>query len=125
MSDGEERDEQSTLLQPRPQGMGDLAFDLEVIDGPDRGKRYTIDATSLSRVLVGQSPMCELQLSDRAVSRRHVSLEVTDEGLRLTDLGSKNGSFVRDVRVLQILLRGGEPIKVGGTTLRVQARTVA
>jgi DNA-binding NtrC family response regulator len=118
-------DEQSTLLQPRQTAPAELAFDLEILDGPDRGKRFTIDPSSPPRVFVGQSPTCEVQLSDRAVSRRHVSLEVTDEGLRLTDLGSKNGSFVRDVRVLQSLLRGGEPIKIGGTTMRVQSRTVA
>jgi DNA-binding NtrC family response regulator len=39
--------------------------------------------------------------------------------LRLTDLGSTNGTFVDRVRVHQADLLGGEVVRLGGTTLRV------
>jgi DNA-binding NtrC family response regulator len=40
--------------------------------------------------------------------------------LRLTDLGSTNGTFVDGVRVFDAELRGGETVRVGETLLRVE-----
>jgi DNA-binding NtrC family response regulator len=118
-------DELSTLLHPSAiGGLGAIAYDLEVTDGPDRGKRFVLDVTSASRVLVGQSLACELRLADRAVSRRHASFELTERGVRLTDLGSSNGTFVSGIPVVQIFLRGGENVRLGGTTIHVEARAL-
>jgi two-component system response regulator HydG len=118
--------ESSTIEGPRPTGrLDDRAFDLEVVEGPDRGKRFTVDVSSPSRVLVGQSPACVLALSDRSASRRHASLELTERGLRLTDLGSTNGTFVGELPVVQLYLQGGESIRIGQTTLRVKSRLVS
>ena len=72
------------------------------------------------RVLVGTSEVCELRLDDKLVSRRHLALEVTADGLRVTDLQSTNGVFVNDVRVLDAVLRGGERVLVGATTLEIR-----
>lgn len=96
-------------------------YTLHVTDGADRGASFVIDGTTPSRILVGQSPVCQLRLADRRVSRRHVALDPTDAGLRLSDLGSTNGTFVDGVRVFDALLSGGENIRVGTTTVRVDA----
>jgi DNA-binding NtrC family response regulator len=57
---------------------------------------------------------------DRGVSRRHAALEFGEPGLRFTDLGSTNGSFIGGVRVVEARLFGGETIRVGDTTLQIQ-----
>jgi DNA-binding NtrC family response regulator len=54
------------------------------------------------------------------VSRRHAALEFGEPGLRFTDLGSTNGSFIGGVRVVEARLFGGETIRVGDTTLQIQ-----
>ena len=41
------------------------------------------------------------------------------DGLRVLDLGSSNGTFVAGLRVMDVLLRGGEEVVVGDTTLRI------
>jgi DNA-binding NtrC family response regulator len=105
--------------------IGELAFDLLVVDGADRGARFTVDVTSAGRVLVGQSPVCEIKLSDRSASRRHASLELTERGLRLTDLASTNGTFVGALSVMQLYLQGGETVGIGNTKLHVTSRRVA
>jgi two-component system, NtrC family, response regulator HydG len=114
----------STFLQPRflERPVATVAFDLEVIEGPESGQRFTVDPASPSRVLAGQSPACAVHLSDRAVSRRHLAFELGERGLRLTDLGSTNGTFVNAMPVVEMFLQGGEIIRVGATTLRVSAR---
>jgi transcriptional regulator with GAF, ATPase, and Fis domain len=95
-------------------------FDLVVVEGTDRGARVVVDASRPSRLLAGQSSVCELRLTDSTVSRRHAAFEIVDAGLRLTDLGSTNGTIVNGVRVLDAVLQGGESVRLGDTTLRVE-----
>lgn len=98
----------------------DAQYTLLVVDGPDAGARFVLDAARPARALVGQSPACDLRLADPHVSRRHASLDATPLGLRLTDLESKNGTTANGVPVAQAYLRGGETLVFGQTTVRVE-----
>jgi two-component system response regulator HydG len=89
--------------------------------GPDAGRTVPVDGRSAGRVFVGQSASCEVRLADRSVSRRHAAIELQADGVRLTDLGSTNGTFVDGMRVHDVVLTGGERVRMGDTTLRVQA----
>jgi DNA-binding NtrC family response regulator len=117
-----EADDLSTVLQARydPSPLPEASFALRVVKGPEAGRSFSVDGTGALRLLLGQSPVCEFRLSDREVSRRHVALELDGAALRLTDLGSKNGTFVDGLRVGDAWLRGGETVCVGSTTLRVE-----
>ena len=97
----------------------DGTFTISITDGPDKGVRLTFDASAPSRVLVGQSPACELRLTDREASRRHCALEIVPGGIRVTDLESTNGTYVDRVRVYEALLEGGEMVRVGATTIAI------
>src|SRR4051794_34887126 len=55
-------------------------------------------------VVIGTSAECELVVSDRRVSRKHCSLALTEKGIVLTDLGSKNGTFVGELSVREARL---------------------
>jgi DNA-binding NtrC family response regulator len=94
---------------------------LMVEAGPDAGSTFGVEASAAGRVFIGQSAACEVRLRDRSVSRRHAALELQPAGLRLTDLGSTNGTWVGDLRVHDAVLSGGERLRLGETTLRVQA----
>src|SRR5262249_50003377 len=72
----------------------------------------------------GQSPACEIRLRDQEVSRRHAALEVTGEGLRLSDLGSTNGTWVDRVKVVEAELFGEEHVRLGSTVIRVEREGV-
>ena len=115
-------DEAATLLRARiPRPASTSGFLVEVISGPDAGKRFVLAPAQPSRILVGQSPTCEVALADRQVSRRHVALELAgDDHLRVTDLGSTNGTRVGGLSIVEALLAGGERIEIGTTTLAVQ-----
>jgi DNA-binding NtrC family response regulator len=111
----------TTPLPPLHEGSPDVtAFQLLVIEGPDAGKSFRADGAAPSPLLVGQSPACEIRLSDGRVSRRHASIELAGRRLRITDLGSTNGTFVDGVSILDGHLSGGEVVRVGGTALRVE-----
>ena len=87
------------------------------------GIRMRLDESLPPRLLVGKSPACELRLEDPLVSRRHAALEIGPQSLRVTDLGSTNGTFVSGVRVVEALLSGGETLRIGSTALRVDVES--
>jgi two-component system, NtrC family, response regulator HydG len=114
-------EEQTTLLRQKVDttNLPAQAFVLVAIEGPAAGHRFVLDGSAPSRVLVGQSPACEVRLQDREVSRRHAALDLDGRFLKLTDLGSTNGTFVDGVRIGEAYLRAGEIIRLGSTALRV------
>jgi DNA-binding NtrC family response regulator len=98
-----------------------LAYRLIVVEGPDADTHLSIDGSEPARVLCGQSPACGLRLTDRQVSRRHAAFAMEGRRLRITDLGSTNGTYVDGVGVLDGYLRGGELVRLGSSALRVEA----
>jgi DNA-binding NtrC family response regulator len=118
---GADHDEPSTVVKMTAPPVADavLAFVVDVVEGPDKGTRFAFDSTRPSGVLVGQSAACDVRLTDRQVSRRHIELDVTDKGLRVVDLDSTNGTFVSGLRVTEAYLSGGEIVRLGETALRI------
>src|SRR5687767_10409387 len=92
-------------------------FRLLVTKGPDAGKSFRLDGSEAPRVLLGTSPACDLGLSDRKVSRRHLAIELSGGVIHMRDLGSTNGTRVNGVSIGEVSLRGGESIEVGDCTL--------
>jgi sigma-B regulation protein RsbU (phosphoserine phosphatase) len=71
----------------------------------------------LATVVVGRQG-CELALRDMNVSRRHFRIERAAAGYHvLKDEGSRNGTVVNGVSVLEKVLQDGDRIHVGGSTL--------
>lgn len=94
-------------------------FALTILAGPDRGKSFVLGAGQPSRVLIGQSPACELRLSDQMISRRHVAIELQGARLRVTDLASTNGTTINGITLLDAMCSGGEQVQIGETTIRL------
>ena len=116
----------STLQRPRLEvHLPEASFTLVVVDGPDRGLRFTLDGSQPSRPLIGQSPACDLKLKDRSVSRRHVALDLAGTRLRITDLNSTNGTFVNEIQTLDAYLQGGERVRLGETVFQVERHGAA
>jgi len=71
------------------------------------------------RYLVGRSAACHVVLDDPLASRRHVRVEVTDNGATVEDLGSINGVFVNGRRVGDETqkLSDGDRIDIGNAQL--------
>ena len=50
-------------------------------------------------IFAGRDAVCEIHLPDRQVSRRHAVFTRAPDGVRVDDLGSKNGTWVNGVQV--------------------------
>ncbi len=67
---------------------------------------------------IGRLPPCELLLPGSEVSRQHCRVDVVDGDLRITDLGSTNGTFVDGARLAEpATLRPGAAIQIGTCVL--------
>jgi transcriptional regulator with PAS, ATPase and Fis domain len=71
-------------------------------------------------LVIGTSAECDVVLVDPRVSRRHCTLALTERGVMIRDLGSKNGTFVEAVRVVESWLHPGKRATVGDTSLALR-----
>ena len=76
----------------------------------------------LGIVTIGRGDDADIQITGQGVSRHHARLEILARGFRLTDLGSRNGTRVRQhtVRDETTEVAPGEAIGIGQTQLVIQ-----
>jgi DNA-binding NtrC family response regulator len=70
------------------------------------------------RCAIGAHPSNDLVLSDDTVSRFHCELKANEDGVRVIDLGSRNGTVVDGLRVRDAWLKDGSLLTFGAVTLR-------
>ncbi|MFW5474612.1 FtsK/SpoIIIE domain-containing protein [Knoellia sp. CPCC 206450] len=94
--------------------------DLVVVAGPDAGWRHPLPVDGL---VVGRSAGLGLSLDDDRISRRHVSIAPSDNGFRIADLGSTNGTRCGDVTLTSesevAVVDGSDLVAVGSSLLRL------
>lgn len=115
-----------------------LRVEIVVSAGPMAGRQFAFDRADT--FICGRSADAHMSLGDdAAVSRQHFVLEIVPPHVRLTDLGSRNGTYVNGLRyggtdapragerlaadgAKSVLLRHGDEIAVGASRLRVHVR---
>jgi transcriptional regulator with GAF, ATPase, and Fis domain len=88
-----------------------------VASGADAGREAVIDKARFSG---GRSIINDLVLVDKAVSGTHFEIVADDDGYRLRDLDSSNGTFVGELRVREVYLPPGTTFRVGHTNIQFQ-----
>lgn len=75
------------------------------------------------RLVVGSADSVDISLSDPTISAVHCEVHATASGLRVADLGSKNGLFVGAGRVNEVLLVGPRVgFSIGCTVVEAEER---
>jgi transcriptional regulator with PAS, ATPase and Fis domain len=67
---------------------------------------------------IGRSQRCDLVLEDDTVSKIHVEVQATPRGVRLLDSGSLNGTFIGEIRIVEVYLTGPSEFRCGATWFR-------
>jgi adenylate cyclase len=76
----------------------------------DTPQTYTF---TTGEVVIGRSPECQVVLKDFGISRNHAKIAVAEDGVRIVDLKSKNGTQVNGVPVVEAPLKDGDQILLG------------
>jgi DNA-binding NtrC family response regulator/pSer/pThr/pTyr-binding forkhead associated (FHA) protein len=88
---------------------------LIVTAGVARGRSVPLTGT----VTIGRGDQNELVIRDAALSRRHCVVTVTQEGVTIADLQSRNGVFVNGSPVTERALVDGDQIRIGDSAIVV------
>jgi hypothetical protein len=86
---------------------------LEVIGGPALGKFFRLVCIETS---IGRAASA-IRVDDPRLSRMHATFIYDDGDFRVRDAGSANGTFLNGAKVMEYLLRDGDKLLLGGTTL--------
>ncbi len=92
--------------------VGKALSELQITLPDGRRLRHAIGPTPQT---IGREGSCEIAIDDPSASRRHARFSVTQHGVLLEDLGSKNGTLLNDQPCTSKLLRDGDQIQVGAS----------
>ncbi len=88
---------------------------LVILSDDGFGRVISVDR---AHVIIGRSPRADVVVSDPEISRRHVMLKGSADGLICQDLGSTNGTFVNGERISRTILREGDVVRAGATIIK-------
>jgi pSer/pThr/pTyr-binding forkhead associated (FHA) protein len=75
---------------------------------------------------IGRSAECSLRAGSDAISRRHCAIRMNASGIRITDLNSRNGTYVNGQRIdEETSLANGDEVRVGPLKFVVVAEQLA
>jgi two-component system response regulator GlrR len=108
----------ATLLRDpsgNPRAVARPAYLLKVLRGPDARQQRRF---AQERTLVGSAEGAQFRLTDPTVSAIHCELKVDATGLRVRDLGSKNGVLLDGRRTVEAWLKPTDELTLGSSVLR-------
>lgn len=94
---------------------------LVVFYGQNFGNRYFLDK---GKKIIGRSDSAQIRVDQESVSRKHARIVSSGEGRwHIMDLGSTNGTFVNDQRIVDTELRDGDMVRIGQTIFKYLSGT--
>jgi transcriptional regulator with GAF, ATPase, and Fis domain len=88
-----------------------------VIVEKDVEKRVDLESKVTS---IGRAPENDIQIGDPLASRFHCQIERTDDGFKLVDLESQNGTCVNGRKVNQKRLGEGDTVEIGSVRISLE-----
>jgi two-component system response regulator GlrR len=91
-----------------------------VVDGPHKGTEHVFAA---ERMVIGADPRAHFVIADPTLSKFHCEIRIVDGACFIRDLGSRNGTAIDRVPILDAPLRDGALITLGRTQLEFRLGT--
>jgi two-component system response regulator GlrR len=87
---------------------------LSVVSGPDIGKSEQLALETIQIGRVG----ADFTITDKKASGLHCEIQLRPDGYRVRDLDSTNGTYVRNVRIVDAFLTPGSTLQMGRTVIQ-------
>lgn len=68
-------------------------------------------------IAIGRSSKCDFQIEDEKISGRHCRFYLKSDRLEVTDLDSKNGTYLNGIRIEQSEVFVGDEVKIGDSVI--------
>lgn len=108
---------QTRTLTIRRSSQPPLGVLVRVLDSSAEPREFRLQA-GVCRLGSGRG--ADILVADETVSRMHAELSLAPEGVLLTDLGSRNGTYYLGQRVQRIALALGSRFRIGNTELSLE-----
>lgn len=80
---------------------------IRILSGPQAGQ---IVPLKLGKNIVGRGTACEVKIASHGVSKEHAQIFVTEDKVIVSDLNSRNGTFINGVRIQNQKLQPGDKL---------------
>ncbi len=128
MNGAEETDPKSENTTVLLGGHGTLSAELQrakeqeacliMIRGTPQGHRFFLNQSLMT---IGRDLSAEISVADQGISRKHAQITKNGTEIKISDLGSANGTFVNDKRLASeqtVVLVKEDMVKLGNTILK-------
>ena len=88
-----------------------------IIQAGGEKKAYNVQKGT---VTLGRGPENSIRLKEFKASRRHCQIVIDEQGVKIVDLASVNGTFVNGVQVTEKPIAPNDKIQIGATTIIVE-----
>ena len=97
--------------------VSELKAYLVVIAGPDKGRRFGLRPVSR----IGRDLRLDIRPHDPEISRHHAVVTFDGRGFTAEDLGSTNGTFLNEDRIIgKRAIKHGDILRVGSSAMRFE-----
>src|SRR5882672_3822522 len=83
----------------------------------------SIDLQVGRKLVVGRAVTIDVPIYDPTISRRHAEVVLTESGVRVTDLGSSNGTFLNGAKITEAEAGADDVVTFGKVAFRVKEVT--
>src|SRR6266566_4723056 len=83
----------------------------------------SIDLQLGRKLVVGRAVTSDVPIYDPTISRRHAEIVMTENGVRVTDLGSSNGTFLNGAKITEADAGANDVVTFGKVAFRVKEVT--
>jgi len=83
----------------------------------------SIDLQLGRKLVVGRAVTSDVPIYDPTISRRHAEVVLTESGVRVTDLGSSNGTFLNGAKITEAEAGANDVVTFGKVAFRVKEVT--
>tara|TARA_B110001454_G_scaffold219200_1_gene251821 strand:+ start:45088 stop:46719 length:1632 start_codon:yes stop_codon:yes gene_type:complete len=91
-------------------------WSLRVLNGPQGGQIFNLKN---GKNTVGRASQCDIKIMVQGVSKIHCELHVTQEGIKVVDNNSSNGTYVNGTKIQSTVLRLGDKFSIHNVFLDV------
>lgn len=85
---------------------------LDAVAGPLKGSSFPL---TVDKITIGRDPSNDIAILDGSISRHHSLIKKEGNSYTLSDLDSRNGTFVNRISVKERVLQPGDEIRIGNS----------
>lgn len=90
-----------------------------IMTGKLQGQKMSLPDRDIA---IGRDDSCEIRLTGTEISRRHCLVKIGSGQITAQDLGSRNGTYVNDVKIYEeTVLNHGDLLRVGTMVFKVES----